>query len=255
MPVKARPLNTTEYQEFIMAKKKRAKAAPQTDTPAPAAFNQPFGALANIKPKLATAELKKKSAPPPRPTPPPPPPPPSDDILFINEMSDVEPIKHKDKRHQKAEPLPVAWKTPELPNEDLEVLRSLSDLVTGKAEFDLTYTAEYVEGQTRGLPPTLMEQLRAGRIPYQDHLDLHGYTLTQAEAAVTRFILDSVALGRCCILLIHGRGLGSKDGVPVLKRFLEDFLLRGAARKFILAFTTARPVDGGLGASYILLRS
>ncbi len=162
------------------------------------------------------------------------------------------PVKHK--HRQKAGPPPVAWKTPELPNEDLEALRSLSDLVTGKAEFDLTYTDEYVEGQTRGLPPTLMEQLRAGRIPYQDHLDLHGYTILQAEAAVTRFILDSVALGRSSVLLIHGRGLGSKDGIPVLKRFLEDFLLRGPARKFILAFTTARPVDGGLGASYILLR-
>jgi DNA-nicking Smr family endonuclease len=175
-------------------------------------------------------------------------------LLFLQEMEDVAPIRGKDKQHQKAGLPPVAWKTPEFPNEDLEVLRTLSDLVSGKTEFDLTYTAEYVEGQTRGLPPSLMEQLRAGRIPYQDHLDLHGYTLTQAEAAVTRFILDSVALGRCCVLLIHGRGLGSKDGIPVLKRFLEDFLLRGAARKFILAFTTARPVDGGVGASYILLR-
>lgn len=143
---------------------------------------------------------------------------------------------------------------PELPNEDLEALRTLSALVSGKAEFDLTYTDEYVEGQTRGLPPALMEQLRAGHIPYQDHLDLHGYTLTQAEAAVTRFILDSVALGRNCVLLIHGRGHGSKDGIPVLKRYLETFLLRGILRKYLLAFTTAQPVDGGLGATYILLR-
>ncbi|MDR2946909.1 MAG: Smr/MutS family protein, partial [Candidatus Adiutrix sp.] len=60
--------------------------------------------------------------------------------------------------------------------------------------------------------------------------------------------------GRGCVLLIHGRGLGSHDGVPVLKRYLETFLLRGTPRKYILAFTTARPLDGGLGASYILLR-
>jgi DNA-nicking Smr family endonuclease len=238
---------------MIMAKKKRAEARPRIETPAPPpAFNQAFGALAALKPKLARAEPPKKAAPP---RPAAPPPPPNDDSLFLAEMADVDPIKHKNKQHQKAGLPPVAWKTPEFPNEDLEVLRTLSDLVTGKAEFDLTYTAEYVEGQTRGLPPSLMEQLRAGRIPYQDHLDLHGYTLTQAEAAVTRFILDSVALGRCSVLLIHGRGLGSKDGIPVLKRFLEDFLLRGATRKYILAFTTARPVDGGVGASYILLRS
>jgi DNA-nicking Smr family endonuclease len=141
-----------------------------------------------------------------------------------------------------------------MPDEDIEALRSLADLVSGRAEFDLTHTAEFVEGQTRGLPPTLMEQLRAGHIPFQDHLDLHGLTLIQSEAAVTRFILDSVAKGRRSVLLIHGRGLGSPDGVPVLKHNLESLLLHGPARKYILAFTTARPLDGGLGASYVLLR-
>jgi len=236
-----------------MARKKRIKAgalpAPKAE---PAAFNQPFEALSGLKKNLAVKALEK--IPEARPEPPPPPPPPDDDVLFMSEMADVTPLTHKDKRRPKDELPPKAWKTPTLPDEDLEVLRSLSDLVSGKAEFDLTYSDEFVEGQTRGLPPALMDQLRAGHIPFQDHLDLHGYTLAQAEAAVTRFILDSVALGRSSVLLIHGRGLGSKDGIPVLKRYLETFLLRGTSRKYILAFTTARPVDGGLGASYILLR-
>ncbi|MDR1044757.1 MAG: Smr/MutS family protein [Candidatus Adiutrix sp.] len=237
-----------------MARKKRQRPAParkSPDKPAGGAFNQPFGALAGLKKSLKVktkevARTKKPVAPPP--------PPPSGEALFLAEMADVAPLAEKDKHRPKKSPPPAAWETPKLPDEDLEVLRSLSDLVSGRAEFDLTYTAEYVEGQTRDLPPRLMEQFRAGHIPYQNHLDLHGYTLIQAEAAVTRFILDSVALGRNCVLLIHGRGLGSADGVPVLKRFLETFLLRGPARKYILAFTTARPVDGGLGASYILLR-
>jgi len=234
-----------------MPRKKRQKAETKPKAE-PAAFNQPFEALSGLKKNLAAKAPEKTPAP--RPAPPPPPPAPSDDVLFMAEMADVTPLPSQDKRRPKEELPPTAWKTPELPDEDLEVLRSLSDLVSGKAEFDLTYTDEFVEGQTRGLPPALMDQLRAGHIPFQDHLDLHGYSLTQAEAAVTRFILDSVALGRGCVLLIHGRGLGSRDGVPVLKRYLETFLLRGTARKYILAFTTARPLDGGLGASYILLR-
>ncbi|MDL2226316.1 Smr/MutS family endonuclease [Deltaproteobacteria bacterium OttesenSCG-928-M10] len=237
-----------------MAKKKRSarSASPPAPPQAEPAFNQPFGALAGLKKELKPAEK-------PKPAPkialqPPPPPPPADDTLFIMEMADVTPLAGQDKRVGKKAPPAKAWETPRLPNEDLEALRSLSDLISGKAEFDLTYSDEYVEGQTRGLPPSLMDQLRAGHIPYQDHLDLHGYTLIQAEAAVTRFILEAVSLGRNCVLLIHGRGLGSQDGIPVLKRYMESFLLRGAARKYILAFTTAKPVDGGLGASYILLR-
>lgn len=219
-------------------------------------FNQAFSSLSAIKQNL-TVKIKDKPAAPKAaaaPPPVPPPPPPADEALFIMEMADVTPMAGKGKRHLKDPLPPKAWKTPELPNEDLEALKSLADLVSGKAEFDLIYSDEYVEGQTRGLPPRLMEQLRAGHIPYQDHLDLHGYTLAQAEAAVTRFVLDSVALGRNCVLLIHGRGLGSQDGIPVLKRCLETFLLRGVVRKYLLAFTTAKPVDGGLGASYILLR-
>lgn len=240
-----------------MAKKKRSarSSTPPALLESEQAFNQPFGALAGLKKNLKLAE---KSPPAPKitrqPPPPPPPPPPADESLFVMEMADVTPLAGQDKRVGKKSLPAKAWETPRLPNEDLEALRSLTDLISGKAEFDLTYSDEYVEGQTRGLPPSLMEQLRAGHIPYQDHLDLHGYTLIQAEAAVARFILDSVSLGRNCVLLIHGRGLGSQDGVPVLKRYMESFLLRGASRKYILAFTTARPVDGGLGASYILLR-
>ncbi len=239
-----------------MAGKKRRTQNINTPPKAEAPFAQPFKSLETLKHQLVRQEKKAADlAAKAKQTPPPPPPPPSDETLFALEMADVTPLTSKDKYRPKADPpLASAWKIPEMPNEDLEALQTLSDLVSGKTEFDLTYSDEYVEGQTKGLPPSIMTQLRAGRIPYQDYLDLHGLTLLQAEAAVTRFILDAISLGRTCVLLIHGRGLGSQDGIPVLKRFLEAYLLRGAPRKYILAFTTAQPIDGGLGASYILLR-
>ncbi len=245
-----------------MAKKKKAQQAPTAVKEKQPAenFAEPFAALAALKQKLPAPQLaqaqrqekmKKEAVKQKEPTAPPPPPP--DDLIFRQEMADVVPIAQS-KKLAKNIPPPKAWKTPELPNEDLEALRTLSELVSGRGDFDLTYTDEYVEGQIKGLAPALMEQLRQGRIPFQDHLDLHGLTVMQAEASVTSFILKSVSLGRGCVLLIHGRGMGSKDGVPVLKRYLEHFLLKGPVRKYILAFTTARPIDGGLGASYILLK-
>ncbi len=180
---------------------------------------------------------------------------PGDENLFWAEMADVLPLPEKNRRHLRAVSSAVLSKTSESLNEDIEILKNLTELVSGQAELDLTHTGEYVEGQTRGLPSSIIDELRAGCIPVQDHLDLHGFTLIQAEAAVTRFILDSVALGRTCVLLIHGRGLRSPGGIPVLKHFLENFLIRGLVCKYILAFTTARPIDGGLGASYVLLRA
>jgi DNA-nicking Smr family endonuclease len=40
----------------------------------------------------------------------------------------------------------------------------------------------------------------------------------------------------------------------VLKEHLPLWLTRGPAKKMILAFSTARPYDGGTGAIYILLK-
>ena len=234
-------------------KKKGARSSPSRVNPAAAAFNPAFASLVGLRKKLVSREPAAKpvlaaSVAAPAPSA-------GEEALFRAEMADVAPLPSKAaSRRLKDAPSPRAWPAPQMPDEDIEALRSLADLVSGRAEFDLTHTAEFVEGQTRGLPPSLMEQLRAGRIPFQDHLDLHGLTLIQAEAAVTRFILDSVAKGRRSVLLIHGRGLRSPDGVPVIKHHLENLLLHGPARKYILAFTTSRPVDGGLGASYVLLR-
>ena len=41
---------------------------------------------------------------------------------------------------------------------------------------------------------------------------------------------------------------------PVLKERLPIWLNQGPVKKIVLAFSTARPYDGGTGAIYILLR-
>ncbi|MDR1298301.1 MAG: Smr/MutS family protein [Deltaproteobacteria bacterium] len=178
----------------------------------------------------------------------------TDQNLFLRAMEGVEPLPETGRRREQ-EPLSAAtWKGPTQDDEDMSVMRDLADLVTGKAEFDFSFTDELSEAHVRGLPPAMMDQLRKGLVPVQDHLDLHGMNLEQAEKAIGDFVTRSVYLGRTCVLLIHGRGQGSPDGIPVIKRNLESLLLRRPIKKHILAFTTARAVDGGSGASYILLR-
>ncbi|MDR1545992.1 MAG: Smr/MutS family protein [Deltaproteobacteria bacterium] len=181
-------------------------------------------------------------------------PPLSEELLFKREMQDVEPLSCRGKRLTPPPPPADSWKRPDLGDDDAMVLRDLTDLISGRGEFDFSATDECVEAHVKGFPPALMNQLRQGRIPFQDHLDLHGLTLEEAEKAIFRFITRSSALGRTCLLLIHGRGHRSPDGIPIIKRNLENLLLRKAVKNRILAFTTAKPVDGGSGASYILLR-
>jgi DNA-nicking Smr family endonuclease len=134
------------------------------------------------------------------------------------------------------------------------VLYELSQLVEGAAPFDITNTTEFVEGAVAGVDRRLVRRLRSGAYAYQDHLDLHGMNASEAKLALDRFLTDAHRRGHRCVLVVHGRGLNSKDQVPVLKRRVAAWLAHGAWARLVLAFTSARPCDGGAGALYVLLR-
>jgi len=139
-------------------------------------------------------------------------------------------------------------------SEDAEVLAELSDLVSGHGAFELTETEEYLEGARVGLDPRLVSRLRRGDFSMQAHIDLHGMTQLDAKAALTEFILESVRKGRRAVLVVHGRGLRSPGGRPVLKHATAQWLSHGTIGAYVLAFTTARIYDGGAGAVWVLLR-
>lgn len=203
--------------------------------------NQPFrGLKAKPKPKP-----KSPSAPPP------PPPAPVEEDLFAREMAGVKPLSAE--ARQRVVPPPPEGRRP-VTDEDAEALAELSDLVTGGGPFDFAASVEFIEGATAGVDRRLVRKLRAGEFAYQAHLDLHGMTAEAARAAVDRFLTHAHQQGQRCVLIIHGRGLNSKDQVPVLKNRLATWLARGSWARLVLAFTSARPVDGGVGALYVLLR-
>jgi DNA-nicking Smr family endonuclease len=136
---------------------------------------------------------------------------------------------------------------------DAEVLAQLCDLVDGRGTFDVTDTDEYIEGAESGLDRRIVQKLRRGDFAVQAHLDLHGLTRPEARERVDRFVDEQRKLGHRCVLIIHGRGLNSKDQIPVLKERLRVWLSGRLARS-VIAFATARPTDGGAGAVYVLLR-
>jgi DNA-nicking Smr family endonuclease len=139
-------------------------------------------------------------------------------------------------------------------SEDAEVLARLSDLVAGRAPFDITETDEYVEGMRVDLDPRLVVRLRRGEFPIQAHVDLHGMIQSAAKETLTSFVLESARKGFRTILVVHGKGLRSPGGHPVLKHAIAQWLSRGTLCGYVLAFTTARPADGGGGAMYVLLK-
>jgi DNA-nicking Smr family endonuclease len=210
--------------------------------------NHPLAALG----KMNLALPEKTSSPQPTKEKPKKSEPDQDEDLFSSAMSGVRPIpkpKH-DPPRAPSTPLPSF-----LHQEQEEVMQTLQDLVDGEVPLPLHETPEVMEGFAEGLDPRVLKKLRAGEFSVQDHLDLHGFTREEAKEKVDQFLLSSISSDNRCVLIIHGKGLGSKDHEPVLKNSLKSWLIRSGLRKWILAFTSARPCDGGAGAIYVLLKN
>ncbi len=213
------------------------------------AFNhQPFRVLGRIGVSPSVAPIRQADVPsvPPSPSA-------SDPAaLFLDAVADVTPLEAK-ARDRVASPAPASPARART-DADAEALAELCDLVTGSAPFDISDSDEHVEGAMVGLDPRLLRRLRRGEFAYQAHLDLHGLASEQARAEVERFLTRAYQAGKRCVLIVHGRGRNSKDQIPVLKSRLATWLARGQWARLILAFTSARPCDGGAGALYVLLR-
>jgi DNA-nicking Smr family endonuclease len=172
--------------------------------------------------------------------------------VFLAEMAGVTPLP-KDPRGR-LEKLPSLTSQQIYPADDYEALADLRDLVEGRGEFTIQYTDEYMEGLAPGVDRRLAQRLHRGDYAVQAHLDLHGHTVEEAKVVVDRFLTTAYAAGQRCILLIHGRGLNSKDNKPVLKEQVRIWLSHGRLSRLVLAFATAPLTNGGAGAVYVLLR-
>jgi len=169
--------------------------------------------------------------------------------LFREAMSDVDPIDHD--RHMPE----IHYRPPvSISQLEREVLRELDALVQGEGELVLHDPSDYQEAKVPGLDPRTMKQLRRGEFTVQADLDLHGKDAETARTLVERFIVDAQARGLRCLRIVHGRGRNSPGGVAVLKQNLPRWLGRGPARLLVLAYCSAPAHDGGVGATYVLLR-
>lgn len=167
--------------------------------------------------------------------------------LFRASVSDVTPLP----RPQKAElertlPQPVPsqrWR------DDREVLQdSLSNTVPWDAGIE---TGEELSHARNGIGAQTLRKLRRGHWLIQGELDLHGMTVDEARKLLADFLRQCARRELRCVRIIHGKGLGSKNREPVLKRKVASWLIQ---REEILAFCQARRADGGSGAVVVLLR-
>lgn len=103
-----------------------------------------------------------------------------------------------------------------------------------------------------GIQPAVLRKLRRGDYRVQGEIDLHGLTVAEARQALREFLAQALMRQWRCVRVIHGKGLRSGHRGPVLKGMVGAVLRKIGP---VLAYVSARQVDGGTGAIYVLLSS
>lgn len=174
---------------------------------------------------------------------------------FARAMSGVAPVAGKGGRQVvPAKETPRERAASHVMEEAADPMAELMDLVSGKVDFTLEHTNEFLQGAVKGLDPKTLHKLRAGAFSPEAHLDLHGMTVEQAFEAMKEFLREHYLRGHRCLLLVTGRGRNSPDGRGVLRDKAQRWLTRDPFKRVVLAFVTALPRHGGPGALYVLIR-
>jgi len=111
---------------------------------------------------------------------------------------------------------------------------------------------EFIFFARDGVQLKTQKQLRQGKVIIEDHLDLHGLTISEARQTLLEFINYAQKQQIRCIRLVHGKGYRSDNQQPALKNKVNNWLRQ---HPDILAFSSALARDGGAGALYIILKS
>jgi DNA-nicking Smr family endonuclease len=172
------------------------------------------------------------------------PPAPEDTALFREAVQDVRPLRSKAAPRRPRPPPPEARFT------RAERAAVLEESLKDDANDPLLGGGESLAFRRPGVPDTVFRKLRRGQYRLEGEIDLHGLNVAQAKAALREFLAEAAFFGARCVRVVHGKGLGSGPRGPVLKRTVDGILKRTDA---VIAFCSARRVDGGTGAVYVLL--
>jgi len=126
----------------------------------------------------------------------------------------------------------------------------LRDSLAPPADASMLESGDALEFARPGISRDVLRKLRRGQFALQAEIDLHGLGREAARHALREFVADGVTSGLRCVRVIHGKGRRSGSLGPVIKRVVDQWLRR---MEPVVAFVSARPVDGGTGAVYVLL--
>lgn len=166
---------------------------------------------------------------------------------FLQELGDVRPLKPDDRVQ-----LTTAQQTL------AKQLRREALLDNDKRNNPLTFEGvkpvkpdDYLEYKQAGIQDGVYKNLRQGKYPIEQKLSLSGLNLRDSAQKLYSTLVAAHERGARTLIIQHGKGEQSQP-FPALKKSYVNFWLPQLT--IVIAFHTAQPQHGGLGATYVLLK-
>lgn len=170
----------------------------------------------------------------------------ADRELFRNRVGPVQKIRQVRMPVRQPRPVPVPVQR------DTDAQTVIRDMTSARMVKDHLLASDELFFKRPGMQDKALTRLRKGKFAIERELDLHGMNSKDAQAALGRFLLHCRQHDIRCVRIIHGKGHGSRDGTPVIKNKLNQWLQKISQ---VLAYCSARASDGGTGAVYVLLKN
>jgi len=172
------------------------------------------------------------------------------DLDFQALMGDVRPLSRADNRadpgHRRRTPSEAQLARRESAAAELEGHGFLSDDFV-----DLVAPFDPLEFRRDGIQQGVVDRLRHGGYADQARLHLLRRPLEECRRALPPFILEAFAHDLRSVLIVHGRGPSIDSPTNVLRSYLAKWLIQFPE---VQAYVSAQPSDGGLGATWVMLR-
>lgn len=110
------------------------------------------------------------------------------------------------------------------------------------------------KGKSLGLDRTTDKKLKAGKLPIDLRVDLHGLSLEDAYFKLKDTIDYAFEEGYRLVLAITGKGSHSAEGQETIRSSLEKWLSYPELSGKIIKYVDAHKRHGGKGAVYVLLK-
>jgi DNA-nicking Smr family endonuclease len=148
-------------------------------------------------------------------------------------------------------PLATTRPAPEPRQRELDEQAALRETWSDEVDVEsLLLTDDGLSFRRPGVGSDVVTRLRRGEWTIQGQIDLHGLRRDEAREQLAGFVRDATRRGQRCLRVVHGKGLGSPGGEPVLKGKVHRWLAQSAE---VIAFTQASAPQGGAGALIVLL--